>query len=250
MDTGTILRALSQGGNCSRIGPGCGGGLAEYATMAAAGQIPSRFEIGCLVPMQFDITVPAGGSAVVDQRPRQDVLPVALFADLSGADIIIDSIVGPDGDPAGIKGDGIGPSWRPAFFSYEALRSCVNPFPRDVGVVTSSKGIEYNVTNTGLVDEDFVGITYGFIAGLEGIAYMQACCMIGDNEAALMKKIHRWCETGEPPRDIWDLGCRIIGNGNGGGSGGGSGGGGRPPRVDINGVIHQLNGSGAYVPVP
>lgn len=245
MDTGTILRALSQGGNCSRIGPGCGGGLAEYATMAAAGQIPSRFEIGCLVPMQFDVTIGAGGSATVEQEPRQDVLPVALFAALSGADVIIDQIIGPDGDPAGLKGNGIGPSWRPAFFSYEALRSCVNPFPRDVGVVTSSKSIAYEVTNSGGVAEDFVGITFGFIAGTDGIAYMQKCNMIDSSEAHWLKKIQAWCDSGQAPGELLDLGCRIIG-GNGNGGGGDNGG----QRVQINGRIFAPTDSGTYVPVP
>lgn len=246
MEIQSILRGLAQGGNTSRITPGCGGGLMEYATMAAAGQVPSRFEVGCLVPMQFDIVVPGAGTAVVEQEPRQDVLPVALHADLSGPGIIIDRIVGPDGDPAGLKGDGIGPSWRPAFFSLEALRSYVNPFPRDVGIVTSSKGIAYELTNTGALDEDFVGITYSFIAGTEGIAYMSKCGIIGDDEASWMRKILRWCDTGNPPADLCELGAKIIGSGA------------LPARatrptgskVKIGAKVFDEHDDGSYVPVP
>ncbi len=243
MDSGTIMRALSNGGNCSRVAPGCGGGLAEYATMAAAGQIPSRFEIGCLVPMQFDIVVPAGGVGEVDQRPRQDALPVALFAELSGADVIIDRIVGPDGDPAGLKGDGIGPTWRPAFFSNDALRSGVNPFPRDVGVATSSKGVVYEVTNTAIVDEDFVGITYAFIAGLEGIAYMSKNAIIDDNEAVFLRRLQNWCKTGDPPNDLYQLGCKMMGNGSSSSQPNGQ-------TFTIANKVYNQHTDGSYHPVP
>lgn len=241
MDTGTIMRALGSGGNCSRVAAGCGGGLAEYATMAAAGQIPSRFEIGCLVPMQFDIVVAAGGTGEVDQRPRQDALPVALVANTSGPDIIIDRIVGPDGDPAGLKGDGIGPTWRPVFFGTEELRSYVNPFPRDVGVATSSKGVVYEVTNTGVVDEDFVGITYAFIAGLEGISYMSKCGIIDDSEATFLKRLLNWCDSGSPPNDLYQLGKQMLGKGMSRPNG---------QRVTIANKIYDQHDDGSYHPVP
>lgn len=245
-----IAAAIQKGGNCSLLTER--GGLQGYASLAAAGLHPNQFEVGVLVPMPHSGSVPAGGTLTVTLFPHYPVLPVAAMLDFSGADITIDNIFKPDGNIAGIKGAGISTDWDPAWFSYEALRSCVNPFPRDVGIITSSDGLAYEVDNAGAAAELFEGITFGFLAGLQGIAYMQSCGMISQCEAAMLRKVQGWIDTGSPPPEV--IAAMAPSSAPGGNSGAAPGGnsGARPTgqKCMIGSSYFELWTDGTYKPVP
>lgn len=233
MQPAHIYEALKRGGRCDSLGS-CYGPQ-TYAELARSGWRPSRYEVGCLIPMQHSDSIPPppapANTVTVALEPRQEVLPVAAVLDFgTGADIIIDSIVGPDGDAAGIKGDGIGPTWDPAGFSYEALRSCVNPFPRDVGIIDSSQGLEYTVTNSGGAAQLFGGITWGHVAGEKAIEYMRDNGMISKWEGRMLELLAEWCESGTCPKEIMDWGPT-------------------GKTCEINGRIYNLMHDGSYSPL-
>ncbi len=169
----------------------------EYLTLAYAGGCPGRFEVGCQIPMRFLFNIPAAG-ATVSIEPKQPNQPIALIADRSTAGLVLSNIDGPDGKSIGMEGVGIsGVVYDLGEFSNEALRSDVNPWPQNVGIINSVNGIDFEFGAGANVD--FRGILYGYVMGMKGLEYARKCGMISDGEMPFRAAVAEWQRTGNPP---------------------------------------------------
>ncbi len=172
----------------------------EYLTLAYAGGCPGRFEVGCQIPMRFTFAIPLLGDTV-EILPKQPSQPIALVADRSGAGLVLTQINGPDGKSIGMEGDGIsGVPYDLGEFTNEALRSNVNPWPTNVGLINATNGMEF-IFGAGLA-VDFTGILYGFVPGYKGIKYAQGRGMVNDQELPMWGQLSQWQESGKPPMEL------------------------------------------------
>lgn len=180
-------------------GDGYGKGADYWLTLAYSGGCPGRFDVGCQVPMKFKFTIPAGAGAITSVTifPKQPNTPVALIADTVSTAAEIDKIIGPDGKDIGMEGGGIsGAPYQIAQFSFEALRSYVNLFPLNVGMIDSSDGLQFDVLGLAAATI-FAGFAVGFVGGLKGVRAASTLGYLAANEVPYQSQLAAWQESGE-----------------------------------------------------
>lgn len=186
----------------------CGDGYGKppgyWLTLAYSGGCPGRFDVGCQIPMPFSFDIPAapGDDEVVEIGPTQPNNPTALIAaDVSTA-VTISQITGPDDKRIGMEGIGIsGAGYAIAQFSFEALRSCVNLFPSNVGIIDKTNRLQISVVRETAASV-FQGFLVGFAPGLEGVGIAAKMGYCNPRELGYLQQLARWQETGECPGEL------------------------------------------------
>jgi len=186
----------------------CGDGYGKsplyWLTLAYAGGCPGRFDVGCQVPMRFNFAIPAqagDGITPVLIGPVQPNQPVALVANVGSTAVTIARILGPDEKDVGMEGTGIsGADYLIADFSSAALNGTgVNPFPLNVGLISKTNPIRFDVVETPAVATVFRGVLYGFVPGLRGVREAVTRGHMTNGEAPFYSQIAQWCESGDCP---------------------------------------------------
>ncbi len=146
--------------------------------------------------MRFAFTIAALGETV-EVKPVQPSQPIAMVADRSVAGLVLSDIKGPDGKSIGMEGDGItGVPYDLGEFTNEALRSNVNPWPTNVGLINTTNGLKF-VFGAGL-NVLFTGIIYGFVPGMDGIEYAHGRGLINSAELPMWNQLSKWQSGGKP----------------------------------------------------
>ena len=158
----------------------------------------SEWMLGCIVPFEVEIPVPAGATVRHEVKPYERLMPVAMVAYLSGPDIRIEAISRRDDRDAGMTGAGITTTRDPDTFDWESLKTPFNPFPPDIGAVDSSKGFTIEVSNlTGPDSQMFQATFFGAIGGYAGLKYLKEHIGLSDKLYGLL---HNWLgESGISP---------------------------------------------------
>ena len=157
-----------------------------------------------MIPMRFnfDTVAPAPGvGAELEINPKQPSFPVYLISERSDSGVIVPEILGPDGKEIGVEGDGItGSPWDVFEFSLEALRSGVNYWPQNVGLINTNDGLTFGFdpASVGI----FRGWVGGHVPGKKGNKLAYDMGFVAGGELNIRNLISQWQESGTCPEEL------------------------------------------------